>query len=169
MTSIDDELVGDPVSLNKESIKGDRRVSDKYRFRLKLPTPLEYSNWSCRGGSWKPMTLNSEEEGRAMLVIRAELVMMPRGDDAFPQSACRNEHGQVSVFTPTVCKCGRLVLISFEAVRTPPFEALKFSPRKGYLPSQSTSALMMPIRRQFTAFPEPVWFHLQLYQTTQLL
>lgn len=40
MTSIDDELVGDPVSLNKESIKGDRRVSDKYRFRLKLPTPL---------------------------------------------------------------------------------------------------------------------------------
>lgn len=83
--------------------------------------------------------------------------------------AAMNTGEFLSVFTPTVSKCGSLILISFDAQQTRLFKALKIVTEEGYLPSKSISVLMMPNIRQCTAFPEPVWFYSQLNQTTQLL
>nr|KAF6444197.1 hypothetical protein HJG59_008507 [Molossus molossus] len=116
------------------------------------------------GRKLEVISTQKKEKERATLAIRAELPRCCDVETPLGRACSVTSTGEfLSVFTPTVCQCGSLILIYFDAQQTPP------SKLSNCLPSKPTSVLMTLVIRQCPAFPELVRFYSQLYQTTQLL
>lgn len=157
------QWLADLVSLTKEPGKG------QCRFSLTLEAPI----WHPTEGIWRKLEtndLNSEEKERAMIVGRAELTMMSWHDDALGESVFGSKHWWVSFsFHSNSVPAWQFNSNLFWCTSNTSLQSSQTVIKERYLPSKSTSVLMMPLVRQCTAFPEAVWFYSQLYQTTGLL